>query len=351
MKLNREALLRAVETVKPGLATRELIEELTCCWFDGKTATAYNDASLGIQVPFQGELVGGIRGSILLGVLTHSRAREVEVDSPADGEAILKCGRTKLRLSLLAPDRAVWEFPSLGKAKGHKLSKPVLEALKAVLIATAPNSAAPEQTGVTLIHAKDQLHMFTINDRCVAHSTTKDTWELKKNYKVTIPSTFVDQLLKLADAKSELYLLDDAVVLVTGDYVKLYARLVDVAKPTDFFSLTADLTKKAEFFPTPPRLKLALERASIMLNGQNSSAVSVKVEDDKLTLHAKAPYGELRDSIKLDKKVPAASVRAEPELLKQGLPLTDKMAVTVASILMSGKNFNYFTAPYEDKST
>src|SRR5260370_904174 len=125
--LPRKEFLEVLETTKPALSTKELIEELLHFWSDGKFITAYNDQSLGIQVPFESEFKGGIRGTIILGMLEHSRAKQIEMEIPEEGEATIKCGRARIKLPLLPPERAIFELPDFKKLKPYSITTSFLQ--------------------------------------------------------------------------------------------------------------------------------------------------------------------------------------------------------------------------------
>lgn len=342
MKLEREPLLKALETAKPALATKELIEELLCFWMDGKTLTAYNDASLGIQVPFVSELKGGLRGSILLGMLSHSRAKDVEIELPTEGEALIKAGRTKLKLSLLDAEKAIWEMPKLGKAKGYKLSKAFLEAMKLVLLSIGNNSAKPDTMGVTVI-LQGGLQFYSTDDKTISWATIKDVdgWPLKPGVRTTIPTEFITQLLRIADDKTELFLTENDVLAKTVDGVRLFARLIDVPSPMNYKKIIDESMGGIQLVTIPVRLKLALERATIMLEGHDEEAVEVEIADDVLRLYAKTAFGELRDSIKLEEFPKPVKIKVNPAMMKRGLPYTANMGMSGELTVMSGKNFLY----------
>ena len=350
MQLDRETLLKAVETVKPALATKELIEELCHVWLDGELLTAFNDATLGIQVPFKSELVGGIRGSLLLGMLTHSRAKEIEVEMPADGEALLKAGRTKLKLSLLAPDRAegLWDLPDMTKAKGYLMPVAFVDALKAVMVSVGSASSSPEQIGITIVE-KEGMHIIATDDKTVAMqyllSGHSKGWPLRGK-RVTIPTVFIEQLLKVADSATMLFISEDSVMAITGEKVKLFARLVDVPKPNDFVKICADSLKGLKPFPIPVRLKLALQRAAIMLDGQDEEAINVDVSGDVLRFFAKTPFGELKDSIKIEGEPPDCSCRLNPGLIQRALAQCDTIAFSEQTTAMQGQGFTYLISNY-----
>ena len=373
MKLERAVLLAAAETIKPALATKENFEDQTHIWSDGETLTAYNSTSLGITIPFKSELKGGIRGSVLLGILSNSRAKEVEITAQKE-EAEIKAGRTRLRLALLPADRALWTFPSLSKTKGSSLPTGFLDALKAVLISTGNGTTAPEQLGVTISGEGGQVHLFTTDSETIAWKTAvrpKD-WA---DGRVIVPTPFIEQLIRLGDDKTMLYFVNgteknwmvemnneayekagrkerlksegiktNGIIAATGNGTRIFARIVDSPKPLDFAKIATDNMKQTDPVAIPTRLRLALERASVMLNGQSSEFMELGVERDRMNIYAKTPYGELRDSMVLDRELPKMSCKLNPNMLKRALPLCDKIGFSEHSVVLTGERFVYLAA-------
>ncbi len=341
MELSREKLFEAAELAKPALADKDLIEQCTHLWLDGKSLTAYDDASLGIQVPFASELKGGLRGSVLLGFLAHGGGDKLEVQLEDKGEALLKIGRSRLRLALMPVDRAIWELPKLGKVKPYRLSSGFLEALKAVRISLGPGSAKAEQLGVTLM-LQGGLQLYASDDKTIAWSTLKQIkdWPLKPGERVTIPTAFVEQLIRLGSENTDLWITSNEVMAEREDGVILFARLVNVQKFTDFKSVIDTELKGMQMFDIPARLKLGLDRVGIMLEGEE--AVDMWFQDNTLRIHAKAAFGELKDVIDLEVHPEPIEFKVSPELMKRGMDLCLTMGASVRATIMANKeNFLY----------
>ena len=339
MKLERKVLLDALELAKPALSTKNVLPELTNFWFDGDTVTAFNDISLGIQVPFKSELRGGIVGSLLLGILSNSRAKEVELLIEGE-DAELRAGKTRLKLALLPPSRALWHFPEHGKGKGALLSRGLLEALKASILSAGSGTTEPEQLGVTIYGDGKQVHLFTTDVRSVTWKSAVDSHDEWKDKRLIMPIEFVEQILKQANDKTRLFIGKDGLIAIR-DGLKIFARSIESKNPRDFEKMLKDILKSATPVPTPLRLRLALERACVMLDGHKNETMRVSIEDKLLILDAKTPFGELHDSMALEKAVPEVSFNVMPDLIKRGLEYTDRIGFSNHSLIMIGDHMMY----------
>lgn len=347
MKTERTTLLAALDVVKPAIATKALLEELTHVWFAKDQLLAYDDV-LGIRAPFQSDgLVGGIRGALLLGLLTNSMAKFVEITTEESGtEALLKASRAKLKLALLDADKAVWEYPSVKKDKFFSLTPEFMEALGDVLIAAGQDTSIPDQLGVTLSLDEDGLTLYATDANSIASASI----EIPKGYDeeyLVIPTPFCEQLIRLCTEEPRMAIVKEGVVAECKPGIGVYSRLVDVPEPADFAgqlsrALPKGFIKKA--VPIPPVLRLAVERALVVLDGKIAEPIKFFVKDGVLNLEADSPLGELRDSIQLEKEHEDVSIRVDPALIKRGLEKCDEMFVADSCLAMLGRKGNFVYA-------
>lgn len=349
MILNREKLLKAVETVSPALEKKPLIEELTCIWLDGETMTAYNDASLGIQIPFKSEVKGGIKGSLLLALLQSSRVAEVELTAEANDNARLKAGRAKLDLALLPVDKAMWELPNVDGEKPFKPSQNFLDGLKDVQVSIGTNVSVPEQLGVTVFSDDGIIELFTQDFNTLSWASDSKTkgFPLKAKERAVLPALFTEQLVALGDKDTEIVITKDNVLATTSDGTKLFARLIHVPEPMDFMQTIKDLEYKP--FVIPKRWPMILERAIILLGEESEGTVDLTIHENVLRVYVKTNLGELRDSSKLDNEPGNINVSVRPDLLKRGLEICTEMAITTQNTIMIGDRATYLVSNLDNK--
>jgi DNA polymerase III sliding clamp (beta) subunit (PCNA family) len=99
MKLDKEKLTEALNLVKPGLASKELIEQSTSFAFmDGKVVT-YND-EISLSHPVEGlEIEGAIKANEFYQFVSKVKGDEIAAVT-TDNEIIFKSGRTKAGFTL-----------------------------------------------------------------------------------------------------------------------------------------------------------------------------------------------------------------------------------------------------------
>lgn len=340
MKIARIPLLEALNTVKPALASKDLIEELTHVWFDGKFAMAYNDAELGIQVPCPTPFKGGIRGALLTGLLQNSRAKEVTFEEAGDGAMLLKAAQARATLSVLEPARmaAVWKFPPVNMKNSFALTEDFALALRSVLISVGNKVEIPDTLGVTFI-GDDGLSLYATDSDTIATMQIDAPKGFKRGDRILVPTAFCEQLLKLIGrAGGFMEVCKDCVVAGNDDGALIYARLIDAPKPSPLDKLVAkhDKFPKGAKFQIPERLSLALDRMAVLFEGMTGETMLVKIGGGEMRMLAKVKgRGELDDSVDIPDDVPAITFRTEPSRIKRALATATYMVCSEDAVRMS----------------
>lgn len=340
MKINRNELLAALKIIKPAIATRDIIEEFTNVWFTGTHLIAGNDVGFGISVPFQSEFKGGIRGSLLIGLTNNTKIKEFELEPGKENGLVLKAGRSKVELSVFPIKKMLVQVPEESD-KGVAIPKEFLEGLKKVLFAVGSETRAmPEQKGVTLVKGPVFNHMFATNGATIAQYTWDDKFPVP-NKSIILPSEFVDALVN-NNVKTLSY--GKGWAWAKGEKIFIFTKLLQNDEPKDLIKITEEASKGAVYIPIPQRLKLALARASVLLDKQKQEHIIVKVEGAVLRLKTSSALGDLKDTIALDKDVPTMEAEINPSYLQKALDKCDSMFIGKKAAVLTGKNFSYFIA-------
>lgn len=98
MKVNREGLLKALLSLSPGLASREIIEQSSCIVFteDGRAMSFNDEICASRRTPLNG-IVGAIKAKNLLDLLTKMTEEDIDIEQ-VPGELLIK-GKGKGRKS------------------------------------------------------------------------------------------------------------------------------------------------------------------------------------------------------------------------------------------------------------
>ena len=93
MRVNREELLKVLQSVSPGLAAKEILEQSSCLVFlDGKVATFNDEVACSRKSPL--DLTGAVKAKPLLELLGKLAEDDIEVEQ-SNGELLVKGKRRK----------------------------------------------------------------------------------------------------------------------------------------------------------------------------------------------------------------------------------------------------------------
>ncbi len=80
MRVNRVQLLQALQTVQPGLSSREIVEQSNCFVFQNGEVLTYNDEiACRMATPLHADLTGAVQAAPLLTILGRMQEEELEI--------------------------------------------------------------------------------------------------------------------------------------------------------------------------------------------------------------------------------------------------------------------------------
>lgn len=333
-KLNKDAMEAAVVKVTPALATRDVIEELCCLWFDGTKVRAFN-GTIGLETDMPCNIEGGLRGKLMGDLLTNLHVKEVELVATAESVR-LSGGHTKADLALLPADREV-PWPDLPASGGLKLTKDFLTCLKACMLSIGPDASSPDQLGITVQKsgARD-LNFYSTDRRTISWMTctAPKGWPADR---ITLPTAFCEQLLKLFKANDD-FNLSDGTAVASNEATKLVGQLVIIERPLNFAKTIAALLPEdfeAKAFPVPEKLAACLERAKALMVGSGEEQASFETDGlGALVLSASSGLGKMTDTMAVEAEVAALNVRFDPKLISRALDEADNMLLTEDATIM-----------------
>ena len=274
MALERIDLLENLRRLAPALG-RDIVPVFACFCFTGKVATAYDDV-VALSIPLPWPAPGGFRGDVLLGWLGAARAADVEVTAVEgkEGQALLKCGRSKLNITTLAPKDFVFS-PQTDKADTIAITPGLLEMLGRCEVSMGEDPSRTWQNGVTLAFpsgdAPDRVTFYSTNNVAASRGRVKVTIERQtKLVTLLLPPRFVKLMLAIAarDKAKTLHVNKSWAQVDFASGLQLFSR---TSRDTDLEAFkgvfNSELEAKAEklLHEKPKGLEHALERALVLL--------------------------------------------------------------------------------------
>lgn len=322
MQIERKVLLEALKAAKAGLASKATITAFLCFWFDGKHVTAYNDV-IGIEVPLKTDFRGGVNGSLLLGLVAASLAKNAEITEGKDHLGLKLAGH-RSRLPILPPADAVWAFPEAPDADPWAFKSDFPAALAHIRL------AAKEDFGVCFIPKDGSLGIYATDRVSVAWATIPFGKKAPFTGKFVLPLPFCEELIAVCGDGGELFVQEDSVVVVANNGIRIFSRLLDPAAAPDFVGNLKRLLPENAWTGSvdiPGKLGPALDRVKVLI-GDAGEKTTFEVAGNELILSIKVPAGELTERMALDQKHKSLVVRSNSERVQKGLVKDGRFLIT-----------------------
>lgn len=337
MQVDREEFIAALTRVKPALSSGGRVQALTHIWFDEKAAYAF-DGGFGIRLTLETELSCGAPGVALLGLLSTSTLKEVEL-SPDENSLRVKFGKATSKLATLEPAANAWRFPAkLPKgSEPAKLDEKFIEALRKTLFVKASSPERVEHYGVIVQKRKKDLFLGSADKLTIATAVAKGAGTGVEFDRVIFPRNFAEQLVAQAPEGADLYVLDDCLIAV-GDGISFYTNKLDLTDADDLAALIAGEVKThPEATPLPAGFEAALNRAEI-LAGREEPVVDLEINKEGLKVCGDYGLGQLNEVLELEGSPPAAKFRAKAGLIRRALPYAEGFSITRNALMMRAED-------------
>ena len=348
MKANRKELLEALAPLKPALAGRSVVTELTHIWFDGKYAYAH-DGGVGARVKVETPFKLGVPGSLLLGLLDQAGPEALELQEE-EASLTFKAGRSNIKLATLPLENRVWPYPDKPTGKvlaSLKVSKPFVTALKRVFVIRPANPKRMEHHAVCVFAVEKEMDLYTTDSMTLAVMPVKEPLEGKAD-SIAIPRSFAEQVVAQCQYDVELQMYADHFIVAASPTVTLYSNIFDTAEMLDlpaFADKYAD-DKAAPPFELPKEFSAALERV-VLMAGAEDAVVTLQTSGKALALTGAFKLGELDEEFETIKSLPKCSVDVVAKTLLSVRDM-DTMMISKNAVTLRGKDkFMYVLAQHE----
>jgi len=279
MQVNRAQLLSALEIVRPGLASKALIEQSTSFAFLGDRVVTYND-EISISHPIEGlSLTGAIEADRFYALLSKVKADIIELEV-ADGEILLKMGREKAGITLIADVKL--PLDAIGEqGKWHPIPKELSAAIHFCKFCCGKDMTKPV---LTCVHIRKDGKVEASDDHRISqYQVSKlpiDTFLLPAR---TIPNVLPANITKIAAGKGWIHFgTDSGTVFSSRVYQDNYPDNLDKFLAVEGIELKL-----------PKTLPDLLEKAEIFSKGDFllDQKADITVEKNKLKIRTEAGSG------------------------------------------------------------
>lgn len=334
--MKRVKLLRALELVKPGVSTKDVIEQANSFAFLENKIVSYND-EISISYPFEDiGFVGAVKAEELYLFLSKLKHEDIDIEI-TESELLLTAGKSKAGLKL--QQNILLPLEELGKISAwEKLPDNFVDALTFTHAAASKDMAYPVLTCVHIredgvIEASDnyKISRFTLGEKMPCSSFLLSAAIIKEliNFEiVAIADSFGWKHFK------------------TKDDVVFSARIFEGVFPNIDNIILGD--KKA-IFTFPKTFKESLERAVVFSKNEYTAEKEIKItiSDKKIKIECASEYGWFEEYTNLRYTGESIAFLVHPDFLKEILLQITTCCVFENVIKFIGADWEHFIRLYE----
>lgn len=331
MKTSRKDLLKALEKVKPGLASSEVIEQSTSFVFQGGYITTYNDeVAASFPHPLAKEIEGAVLSNELLALLGKIKDEEIDVTA-AKGELRIKGKKIKAGIAM----EAEVNLPMLSFNPGEgffELPAKFLEGLKVCIFSAAKESVSPVLSN---IHMKGSFIESCDNFRLTRFDMGEDSED-----DILVPAVACRYLINTevktyGEEDGWMYFQDD-------DGLILACRVYNDEYPVldGFLEIDGAVDMKI-----PPELNEVLERSNIFASPSESSGdhdlVEVSIKDNWIHVRGENDHGWIEEKTRAKTEKSDLVFSLNPSIIREILKITDRAKITENQIRFEAADFTH----------
>lgn len=334
MKINKEQLQAALEKVRPGLASRETVEQSTSFAFVGNRVVTYND-EISVSHPVENlDVVGAVKAQALYEFLNKIKKEEIDIEWE-ENQVIIKAGRSKAGLVLEQEVKLPIEEEIGEISKWKKLPENFIEALKFCHPCCSRDLARPI---LTCVHVdKDKVE--------ASDSYQIVVYKLDGKFPIKnclIPAPAARELVRYnikETAESESW-----IHFKTEDGTIFSSRVLD----SEFPDTSHHLEIEGVEFEFPKNADQILQRANVFskkeINAGDVPPVTIEVKNQRVKISAKNESGWFEEESRVKYDGEPFKFAAGVEFLEALFGKVQNCIIGPDKIGFSGENWQHIVA-------
>lgn len=327
LTVNREELLHQLESVQPGLSTREIIEQSSCFVFKGGNIITYND-EIACTVTSPVKMTGAVQSGPLLAILRKLVEETVELEE-AEGELIIhgkkrKAGIRREAEIMLPVDKV--EAPT----KWKPIHEDFLEGINLVQHCASKDES---QFSLTCIH----LHPDHI-EACDNFQATRIKLPTGVKASTLVRRDSIKHIITMGmtdfcESETWIHFKNPAgLVLSCRRYIETYPDLKGI------------LNFEGHPITLPKGLGEAADKASIFsAESSDDNQVSVELKPGKLRIKGTGASGWFQEVKSLKYEGPVLTFLVAPQLLMELTKKHTDAEITDGRLRVNGGKWRYVT--------
>jgi len=336
MKIKRSELLEALNAVKPGLATKTVVQQMEHVIFTGQDIVTYNEQT-GILYPFETDFEASVNYNDLYKIITKIKKDEVEL-TVEESELLITTKTTKAGLVTMTTDEIDESLDGLinqlpNEVNGLDWQDIPSDFIDGALLCIPAVSQDLSQGTLACLYIN--------NDNLICTDNQRISWyKLKEpvNYEFFIRAGTIRELASF-DIK-RLCVSESWIHFITDKDVVFSTRLIR-GKSFDYFLDMFD-GFKGTAVELPEGLKALVDSAAVMAEEGIYRNMRVTIQEGEMVCATQNARGWIEEPIpiKYDKKTPI-DFQVSAIFLQQILNLPLKMTVGKGKSLFESGSFRH----------
>jgi len=334
MRINREELLKQLESVMPGLSTRENIEQSSCFVFKNKTVATYNDEIACTQsccLP----ITGAVQALPFVSILRKLQEDELMIES-SEEELLIK-GKRK-RAGIRMETNILLPIDSIERSKKWKdLPDDFADAISIVQHCTSKDDT---RFSLTCVHLHPKWAEACDDYQAARYRMKIDMSEPTLVRKESIKYIISLDMTEFNETKSWIHFRNSSGLILScrrwaEPFPKISGLLKVEGTPTTFPKGLIEAAEKAEIF-----------------SGENAedNQVTINLQPNKLRITGRGVSGYYQEIKKIKYKGQPLSFRITPKLLIDLIRRHNSCEITPTRLKVTTGKYSYVTVLETEKS-
>ena len=326
MELNKNDLLNALKSVKPGISDKEVLQQTNHYVFDEDCIRSYND-QIAIYKGFESGLFGAVKASEFYQIIEKIPSDIIEIVQE-DGQ--FKITTESIDAVINIQEQHAVPLISIKELKGwQKLPGNFAQAVEFCLFSVSKDMSDPIWTCLYV----DKQKVFS-SDRFRVTRYKLDS-EIKKPF--LLKSTAARYLHSYKP--THVLKQSDWIHFKNKDDVYFSCRVMN-GKYADVDSYFVNRGTRINL---PSDLKFIIDRVQIMTEGEfkQDLNVEIKIKKGQMTCTGQGSLGYIKEKTKIDYDGDDIKIKIHPVFLNDILERLDELIITRNSLLFKGEGFDH----------
>lgn len=332
--MQKQELLKALEAVKPGLASKEMIEQTTSFAFMENRVVTFND-EVSVFYPIDIGITGAVRAEEFYSLLNKIRTKKDDAIELIQKENEIRVVGKKITAGIKLQSEINLPLDEVDEVddKWNLVPKELMNALKLCVFSASKDMSRPILT--CLCCDKTNEAVYASDSYRVAKASVP---KLKQSF--TIPASIINELTKYNFSH---YQVKPNWIHFKGEDGILFSfRTVDGKFPVE--ACEENLHVKGDEITFPSEMKEILERSEIFAKRESAldQEIQVNIKGKRLTISGQSEYGWIKEKASIQNTAAREiNLIINPVFLQQILSETTDCVIGEQLILFSSETFKH----------